>query len=320
MKRTDWAERPERSNLALLRVMTWLSLRLGRPFGRVLLWLIAVYFVAASPEARRASRDYLQRALGRPATLREVFGHMFTFATTIHDRIYLISGRFDLFDIELQGQHHVHDVLAQGRGAFLLGAHLGSFEVVRALGRTVPHLRVAVAMYEENARNINAAVAAINPAAAPEVIPLGRVDAMLQVREALDDNRLVGMLADRTLLRDAGPSVQQMDFLGSPAAFPVGPLHMAAMLKRPVLFMTGLHLGGNRYAVHFDPLADFTDVRREDRAAAVQAALARYVERVEHYCRIAPYNWFNYFDFWQDADAAGAQDHAPAERQTTPTP
>ena len=43
MKRTDWAERPERSNLALLRAMTWLSLRLGRPLGRVLLWLIAVF-------------------------------------------------------------------------------------------------------------------------------------------------------------------------------------------------------------------------------------------------------------------------------------
>ncbi|KJK00261.1 acyl-CoA synthetase [Burkholderiaceae bacterium 26] len=320
MKRTDWAERPERSNLALLRIMTWLSLRLGRPFGRVLLRLIAVYFVAASPAARRASRDYLRRALGRPATLRDVFRHMFTFGTTIHDRIYLISGRFDLFDVELQGQQHIHDVLARGRGAFLLGAHLGSFEVVRALGRTVPNLRVAVAMYEENARNINAAVAAINPAAAPKVIPLGRVDAMLQVREALDDNRLVGMLADRTLLRDAGPSIQRRDFLGSPAAFPLGPLHMAAMLKRPVLFMTGLHLGGNRYAVHFDPLADFTDVRREDRAAAVQAALARYVERVEHYCRAAPYNWFNYFDFWQDADAATTQNHTPAERQTTQTP
>lgn len=319
MKRTEWAERPERSNVALLRVMTWLSLRLGRPFGRGLLRLIAVYFMVFSPAARRASRDYLHRTLGRPATLREVFRHLFTFATTIHDRIYLISGRFDLFDIALHGQQHVHDVLAQGRGAFLLGAHLGSFEVVRALGRTVPDLRVAVAMYEENARNINAVVAAINPAAAPEVIPLGRVDAMLQVSEALDDNRLVGMLADRTLLRDAGASVQHVAFLGSPAAFPLGPLQMAAMLRRPVLFMTGLHLGGNRYAVHFDTVADFTEVRREDRAAAIQAALARYVERVEHYCRTAPYNWFNYFDFWQDADAATPQDHA-TDRQTTQTP
>ncbi len=67
-------------------------------------------------------------------------------------------------------------------------------------------------------------------------------------------------------------------------------------------------------------MADFTDVRREERAAAVQTALAGYVERVEHYCRVAPYNWFNYFDFWQDADAADAQGRAPAERQTTPTP
>ncbi len=303
MKRTEWAERPERSNLTLLRAMTWLSLRLGRPFGRVVLRLIALYFVLFSPAACRASRDYLRRTLGKPPGMREVFRHMFTFATTIHDRIYLINGRFDLFDIQLQGQAHVHAVLAQGRGAFLLGAHLGSFEVVRALGRTVPDLRVAVAMYEDNARNINAAIAAINPAAAPEVIPLGRVDAMLQVREALDNNRLVGMLADRTLLRDAGASVRRMDFLGTPAAFPLGPLHMAAMLKRPVLFMTGLHLGGNRYAVHFDVVADFTNIRREERAAAVQAALARYVERVEHHCRTAPYNWFNFFDFWQDAGA-----------------
>lgn len=320
MKRPEWAERPERSNLRLLRVMTWLSLRLGRPFGRVVLRWIAAYFVLCSPAARRASRDYLRRTLGRPVGLRDVYRHMFTFATTIHDRIYLINGRFDLFDIQLQGQAHVHDVLAQGRGAFLLGAHLGSFEVVRALGRTVPDLRVAVAMYEDNARNINAAIAAINPAAAPEVIALGRVDAMLHVREALDANRLVGMLADRTLLRDAGASVQRMAFLGTPAAFPLGPLHMAAMLKRPVLFMTGLHLGGNRYAVHFDPLADFTHTRREDRAAAVQAALTRYVERVEHYCRTAPDNWFNFFDFWQDAGAATPQHPTPADRQEPQTP
>jgi len=320
MKRPEWAERPERSNMLLLRVMTWLSLRLGRPFGRGVLRLIAAYFVACSPAARRASRDYLHRTLGRPASLRDVFRHMFTFATTIHDRIYLINGRFDLFDVQLRGQAHVHDVLAQRRGAFLLGAHLGSFEVVRALGRTVPDLRVAVAMYEDNARNINAAVAAINPAAAPEVIPLGRVDAMLRVREALDSNRLVGMLADRTLLRDAGASVQRMEFLGGTAAFPLGPLHMAALLKRPVLFMTGLHLGGNRYAVHFDLLADFTHVQRADRAAAVQAALARYVERVEHYCRTAPYNWFNYFDFWHDAGAAAAPRSAHTEPPETLTP
>ncbi len=311
MKRTGWAERQERSNLALLRVMTWLSLRFGRPAGRLVLHLIAAYFVLFSPAACGASRDYLRRVLGRPARWRDVYRHVFTFATTIHDRVYLMNERFDLFDIRVHGETLVDDALAGGRGAFLMGAHLGSFEVIRALGRTQPNLRVVITMYEENARKINAALAAVNPAATPEVIGLGRVDAMLKVREHLDCNSMIGMLADRTLLRGADASTQRKDFLGAPAAFPLGPLHMAAMLGRPVIFMTGLYRGGNRYDIHFEPLADFSGLRRDARAAAVQAALARYVALLEHYCRAAPYNWFNYFDFWQDAGPR-RRDDAPA--------
>ncbi len=314
MKRTEWAEREERSNLPLLRAMTWVSLRFGRPVGRAVLRVAVAYFVLFSPSARRASRDYLRRVLGRPARWRDVYRHLFTFAATVHDRIYLMNGRFDLFDIRLQGEGLVHAALAEGRGVFLMGAHLGSFEVVRALGRTQPGMRIAITMYEDNARRINAVLAAINPAAKPDVIGLGRVDAMLRVHEALDANSMVGMLADRTLLREAGASVQRMALLGTPAAFPLGPLHMAAMLKRPVLFMTGLYRDGNRYDVHFEALADFSGVRRDERAAAVQAALARYVALLERYCRAAPYNWFNYFDFWQDAEDAGPhRDAAPPD-------
>jgi predicted LPLAT superfamily acyltransferase len=307
MKRTDWAQRQERSNALLLRAMTWISLRLGRPAGRVVLHLIATYFVLFSPVACAASRDYLRRVLGRPARWRDVYRHVFTFATTIHDRIYLMNGRFDLFDIRLQGRALVDDALARGRGTFLMGAHLGSFEVVRALGRTKPDLRVVVTMYEQNARKINATLAAVNPAAKPEVIGLGQVDSMLKVRERLDSNCMIGMLADRTLLNDAAASTRRMAFLGEPAAFPLGPLHMAAMLKRPVIFMTGLYRGGNRYDVHFEMLADFSDVGRDTRAAAVDEALARYVALLDKYCRAAPYNWFNYFDFWRTGDAAGAR-------------
>ena len=313
MKRTDWARRQERSNALLLRAMTWISLRLGRPAGRVVLHLIAAYFVLFSPAACAASRDYLRRVLGRPARWRDVYRHVYTFAATIHDRIYLMNERFDLFDIRLQGQALVEAALAGGRGAFLIGAHLGSFEVVRALGRTRPDLRVVVTMYEQNARRINATLAAVNPRAKPEVIGLGQIDSMLKVRERLDSNCMVGMLADRTLLDDTAASSRRLAFLGEPAAFPLGPLYMAAMLKSPVIFMTGLYRGGNRYDVHFETLADFTEVRRDARAAAIDAALSRYVSLLDKHCRAAPYNWFNYFDFWQGGNAAGARhDHADA--------
>jgi predicted LPLAT superfamily acyltransferase len=306
MKRTAWARQQERSNALLLRLMTWISLRLGRRVGRVLLHLIAAYFVLFSPRARAASRDYLRRVLGRPAHWRDVYRHVFTFAATIHDRIYLMNARFDLFDIRPHGHTLVDATLAKGRGAFLMGAHLGSFEVVRALGRTRPDLRVVVTMYEENAQKINATLAAVNPAAKPEVIGLGQVGSMLQVHERLDQNCMVGMLADRTLFADDAATMRRMAFLGEPAAFPLGPLYMAAMLKRPVLFMTGLYRGGNRYDVHFETVADFTDVPRESRQRAIDAALARYVSLLDRYCRAAPYNWFNYFDFWQGGKQAAS--------------
>jgi predicted LPLAT superfamily acyltransferase len=306
MKRPAWTQREERSNLPLMRFMTWLSLRLGRRLSRVVLAPASLYFMVASPAACKASRAYLSRALGRPATWRDVLRHLIVFGATIHDRIYLLNERFDLFDLRLHGQRLVSETLADGRGAFLIGAHLGSFEVVRAIGRTRPDMRVAVTMYEENARRINAILASINPAAKQDVIALGQVDSMLKVREYLDTGSMIGILADRTLLGDARDSMQNVDFLGSPAAFALGPLHMAAMLKRPVIFMTGLYRGGNRYDIHFEKLADFTQVERTERAAEVQAALARYVALLEKHCRSAPYNWFNYFDFWQTGQAAQA--------------
>jgi predicted LPLAT superfamily acyltransferase len=151
-------------------------------------------------------------------------------------------------------------------------------------------------MYEENARKINAALQAINPRATQDIIPLGRIDSMLMVRDRLDEGIVLGILGDRTLSDDP---TQPVAFLGDLAEFPIGPMRLAAMLRRPVLFMAGLYLGGNRYRIHFEPLADFTDVGPGEREAALKQAIAAYASCLERHCRAHPYNWFNFFDFWQ---------------------
>jgi predicted LPLAT superfamily acyltransferase len=291
-----WKFRHERGSMFMLRIMTWISLRLGRPAGRLVLYLITAYFFLFAGRARRASRQYLRRALGRKPGYREVLRHIFSFAATIHDRVYLINDRFDLFDISVSGEDTISAVLGQGQGAFLMGGHLGSFEALRAVSRRQPGLRVAMLMFEDNARKINAALAAINPAAQDDIIALGQLDSMLRVRERLDAGIIVGMLGDRSLSCDA---TIVLPFLGSPAAFPVGPFRMAALLRRPVLFMSGIYLGGNRYAIHFQALADFSAVSGGQRDAAVREAVQRYAAILESQCRAHPYNWFNFFDFWR---------------------
>lgn len=287
--------------MLMLRAMTWISLRLGRRAARGVLHLVAAYFLLFAPASRRASSDYLRRALGRPARWRDLYRHFFTFAATIHDRVYLVNRRFDLFDFEVHGEDTLRRLLADGKGLFLMGAHLGSFEVIRAIGRKDTDLRVAMLMHQDNAQKINAMLAAINPEAVQDIIGLGHIDSMLKVRERLDAGGVVGMLADRTPGNDTLYPVQ---ILGADANLPVGPFRMAALLRRPVVFMTGLYLGGNRYAIHFEPLADFSDVARGQRDAALEAAITRYASLLDHYCRKAPYNWFNFFDFWQPAPAA----------------
>ncbi len=289
--------------MLMLRVMTWISLRLGRRAGRLVLHPIAGYFLLFAPASRRASSAYLRRVLARPPRWRDLYRHIFTFAATIHDRVYLINRRFDLFEFEVHGEEMLQRLLAGGKGLFLMGAHLGSFEAIRALGRKDTDFRVAMLMHEDNARKINAMLAAINPEAVQDIIGLGHIDSMLTVQQRLDQGCIVGMLADRTPGNDTLCPVR---ILGADANLPRGPFRMAALLRRPVAFMTGLYLGGNRYAIHFDRLADFSTVARGERDAAVELAITRYAALLDQYCREAPYNWFNFFDFWQASAAATA--------------
>jgi predicted LPLAT superfamily acyltransferase len=304
----SWAGQRERTNLVAARAMRWIAVAAGRRAARLLLHPIALYFFVASGSVRRHSRRYLERALGRRPTRRDVYRHVHTFCATVLDRVYLLREEFDKFSFAASGIETILEPTGRGEGVLACGAHLGSFEALRMVGHD-KGLKVAMIMYEDNARLINDTLAAIAPSAELHTIRLGRLDAMLALRRWLDDGGLAGMLADRTL---PGHNPQRsktvvVPFLGAPARFADGPFRLAALLRRRLVFMAGLYRGGNRYDLRFVELADFSAAASADeRDALIGAALGRYVATLEALCREAPYNWFNFFDFWADADAETA--------------
>ncbi len=281
--------------MIVLRLMAWVSMHLGRRASRLPLYGIALYFFLFAPAARRHARRYLRLALRREPNMRDRFRHLLYFSTTIHDRVFLLNGRDDLFDITIEGAAVMDAQVASGRGAFLMGSHMGSFEVVSTVGKRKPGLHVAMAMYEANARKINAILAAVNPAANTEVIPLGTIDAMLKISEHVEGGSFVGVLGDRTL---GAEPLQEVTVLGERTHLPTGPMRTAAILGCSVIFMVGLYRGGNRYHVVFAPLADFSNIPPGARATAVREAIERYAALLDRYCRSDPHNWFNFFDFW----------------------
>ena len=290
-----WIGQPERGQTLGLRLIAWIAIHLGRAVARILLYPVTLYFLVFSVGARAASRAYLRRALKLRPRVRHLFRHYHTFAATILDRVYFLRSDYRSFEVTVHGAEVVRELIRSGEGAFLLGAHLGSFEAIRAVGREAGGFRMSMVMYEDNARKIASVMNAINPEAGLDVIALGRVDSMLKVHNALGRGELVGILADRTI---AGEGTTTRLFLGSPAQLPLGPFRIAAMLKRPVALMFGIYRGGNRYDIYFEDLVDLRHVARSERASLLDAAITKYVERLEHYCRTAPYNWFNFYDYW----------------------
>ena len=310
----SWASEAERSNLWVLRTMRRIAIGAGRPLARCLLHPIALYFLLANGKARRASMDYLGRVLRRPAGWADAYRHIHHFACTVLDRVYFLQERFEQFDVRSSGGEAMHTALQRGEGLMMVGAHLGSFEALRATAHG-SGARVAVLMFEDNARLINATLAAVAPRAQLHTIALGRAGAMLALRRWLDEGGIAGLLADRTLPGQSERSrTLWLNFLGRPARFSDGPFRLAAMLRRPVVFMAGLYHGANHYELRFVELADFragapgagTDVDQR-----VREAMQRYVGLLESLCVESPYNWFNFFDFWAD------DGHAPATNRDT---
>lgn len=291
----EWASRPERGSASAIKLAAWIALRLGRRAAQIFLYPVCFYFLLSSPSALRNSRAYLGRALGRRPHLGDIYRHFFTFGSCVLDRVYLLNEREKGFDITADGDEIMRRIDQEGGGCLLFGAHFGSFETARVVGRRYRDLPVSLLMYEANARKIRAALAAINPRLADEVIGLGRLDSLILVAERLRAGHFVGVLADRNV---DGQDMQRIPFLGAPAAFPTGPFRVAMMLNRPVVMMAGVYKGHGRYDVRFELLAEARETRPADPQAWLDDVMGRYVSRLEALCREAPYNWFNFYDFW----------------------
>lgn len=297
MKSVNWLAQRERGSVGAIRLITWLTLRFGRGFGRLFLYPICLYFLLTGRTQRRASRTYLERLHGEKVSSMAILQHMHAFASTLHDRIFLLQGRHGLFDVRVEGVDAVHRALALGRGCILLGAHLGSFEMLRAYGLSDSSVTVNLLMHQGNAEKTASVLDALGHAWTSRIIAPGQPDTLLRVKECLERGEVVGMLGDRVFGSDKALACP---FLGKDAPFPQGPVLMAAMLGVPVVMFLALYEGANRYAIHFEPLTDGLVPPRPERAKMVEAAMRHYVERLEYYCRRSPYNWFNFYDFWHE--------------------
>jgi predicted LPLAT superfamily acyltransferase len=309
-----WAAVGERGSPLGLRLTAWVAGRVGPRLGAWLTLPVVTYFFLTDAAGRRASRRYLARvaaapggreAVGAAPGVRHCFRHYREFGLQVLDRLRLARGGADI-ELALHGRQHIDRLVAARRGALVLGAHLGSFEALRAAAARAG-IAVTVVMNRRLSPRISAVLRRAAPGPDARVIDLDPAvpEAVLRLKACVDRGEFVAILGDRLA---TAPRARRhtAPFLGAPAPFPAGPFALAGALGCPVLLMVALRRDHARYEVFTDLLADGEPAPRGARGARGEALAAAYAERLEAHCLRAPYQWFNFYDFWGDPSPEAA--------------
>jgi predicted LPLAT superfamily acyltransferase len=294
-----WKAQPERSSVFWVVLLIWIAVHLGRWFTRVLLWPIVLFFLLTGGAARKASRGYLRRALGRAPHAAEMLRHFYTFAACTVDRLLILAGRGRQLNVRVHLPPEVEQVVHGGGGCLMLVSHLGNFEVLRQLGEGRRDLPLRIVLDRSQGPLLTGLLERINPQFSASIIDAGKrgPELVLALREALDQGCSIGIMADRV---HGSEPVVEAQFLGGSVRLPAGPWILASVLHTPVIAAFGIYRGGRDYDAHFELVSGSFSATRAERQVKIRELAQRYADLVERQVRAAPYNWFNFYPFWSD--------------------
>lgn len=298
-----WAALSERGLGAGLALLAAFYRVLGRDFARGLGQLVAGYFCLTNRTRRQASLDYLNRVLERPATLRDSLRHHAAFARMAVDRFAGWTAPKTLPPIDFPQKPDLDREMAAGKGALLLVSHLGNIDITRAVLHQPEGPRITVLVHTRHAQRFTRLIARRNPRFAADMVEVTEVgiDTAMLLQERIARGEWIAIAADRTPV-DGDQRTVNVPFLGADAPFSTGPYLLASLLGCPVWAMFCI-AEGERYRVHLHPFAERITLSRRDRITGLRDWAGRYAALLERHCRRAPFEWFNFYDFWRGTAA-----------------
>ena len=303
-----WEQMSEVGSTRSLVVARRILRSFPRSLGRISAAIVGASFAARNRAGRRASDRYLRRvsrypdaraALGRTGLRLAVLRHFAEIGISVYDRMVVWSGSLDRLTFEHDGTDEVFGLARQGRGALLLGAHLGNLDMMGFIANE-NHLRLNVVAFHQNAERINGFLESLgNQQVRLIQLDQGPVQAVLDMRACIERGEFVVVMADRAAPGTATPMVAET-FLGDPARFPLGPFLLAGTLGCPLLMGVCLRTGVSSYKTYMQRISPGERVPRREREKKAREWLARYVAILDETCRQYPLQWFNFFDFWEE--------------------
>lgn len=313
---SHWTEHQEviKTNKPLKLVLVLLKFIPGI-IVRSLVYPVSFFYWIFSPDARKVAVQYQKRLrefTGRKIPKRiSAYKQILSFSLCVLEKMEGWLGKIKFSKIQYQNDDitSILDLLKQGKGAMLITSHLGNMELLRSLsdyneqlvGRSVP---VYVVMDMDVNSNFSQTLKSVNPKVSFNVISSNEIgpDTIVTLMEAIEAGALVVIAGDRTSPYTKEKNLR-ISFLGKDASFPYGVFLMAALIKAPVYFMFGLRsrlsIFNPKQNVYIEKCHTDFNCPRSEREERITQCCGEYVARLEKYCILYPYQWYNFFDFWE---------------------
>lgn len=303
-----WSTLGENTFVLGMNILLGVYRLFGRLPFRLCVYPVVLYYYVTRREQRAGSMDYLRRlqaatgALGTVPTWRHSVRHFLQFAESLLDKMLAVSGRYPVERVHAEGREALLQQLAVRGGGVLVTAHMGCLELCRVLAKDSTGLRVNVLVHTAHAQQVTATMQRLNPDLALQLIEVSTLTpaTAVMLRERVDDGQFVAIAGDRVPV--SGSHTAQVPFLGHEAPFPTGPYIIAALLECPLFFL-GCVRDGPGYLLSFTRLTHKVELPRKSRQAALRDYTMTYVAQLERIVRRAPYDWFNFYAFWDQGDA-----------------
>lgn len=260
-----------------------------------LFWVI-IFYLFKDKSGKKGIEDFYQNLNNQKPNIFNLFSNYYSFGMTLIDKVLFLVREKNYFKYEYYNEDYIENALKKGKGAILLSAHIGNWDIAGNLLQNRLKTTINAVMVDNEKTEIKDAIQKVDEKRNFKIIPLktDSPDTMIAIRQALSRNELVCLHGDRTI-ENRGINVP---FLGKEAIFPDGAFQIALLTEAPVIPVFITKKGFHTYTFKAFEVLEFKNISRNDRKIKVSEGVNKFVKIIEELVTKQPDQWFNFYQFW----------------------
>jgi len=297
------------------KIFVWTLKNLGISFAYFLLIFVVSYFMFSSGSAFLAIYKYFRERMnyGKMKSVFSIYRNYFFFGQILIDKLAMLAGFQQRFTFDFEGEEYLRQM---ENGGLLISGHVGNWEIA---GQLLVRLekKINILMYDAEHQKIKGYLAEVLRRNVNFIIIKEDFSHLQEIKEAFSRGEIIAMHGDRYM---EGNKTVITDFLGKPAAFPLGPVNLAARFNVPASYVFAVKETRSHYHFYATPLQhiEFSNNLKK-RDAILSEAVKKFIDAFETVVYKYPLQWFNYYDFWKLPKSDSQQETRRAvEKATSP--